>query len=296
MVGTILREYFEKKGKAVFILTRNQKNKSRYLRWDPAQDFIDPRISNLKFDTVINATGAGIADARWSTKRKKILRDSRIIPVQFLWKLIRHEQLYTRDFICISAVGIYGNRKNPVNELDPPAQEDDFLSGLCKKWEMTFIENALPDITISILRLGVVISPKGGFIKPFLFPLRMMAAPYFGKGNNHISWIHEADLAAAAFSIIEESKENRKKIYNLTSPFPVTSADFSKTMKKIFNPWAIRFPVPEWTLNLIFGEMKTAILSDSQVIPFHLEKMNYNFQLPEIYDALLRTKSDLEKK
>lgn len=293
LVGTILQEYFEEKGTEVYILTRNKKNKSRYLRWDPAQQFIDPRIGDLHFDTIINATGAGIADKRWTSKRKKILRDSRILPIKFLWKLIEEKQLHTRDFISISAVGIYGNRKNPVTEEDAPAQEDDFLSRLCKNWESAFMENALPGITTSLLRLGVVISPKGGFIKPFLFPIRTMAAPYFGTGTNYISWIHESDLARAAWSVIEEPAEKRKNIYNLTAPDPVTSAEFSRSMKKVFNPWAIRFPVPGWTLNLVFGEMKTAILADAQVMPLHLKKMNYHFQAPGIQEALLQTKSDL---
>lgn len=293
LVGTILREYFEEKGTEVYILTRKEKNKSRYLQWDPAQQVIDPRIRNFHFDTIINATGAGIADKRWTLKRKKILRDSRILPIEFLWKLIKEKQLHTQDFISISAVGIYGNRKNPVTELDTPAKEDDFLSRLCKEWESAFMENALPGITTSLLRLGVVISHKGGFIKPFLFPIRTMAAPYFGTGTNYISWIHESDLARATWSVIVTPSENRKHMYNLTTPVPITSAEFSRSMKKIFNPWAIRFPVPGWTLNLIFGEMKTAILADAQVMPFHLEKMNYHFLAPAMQEALLLTKSEM---
>lgn len=295
IVGTILKEHFEKKGVEVYILSRSKHPDPNHLWWNPAEESIDPQVKNLNFDAIINTTGVGIADGRWTKKRKQILLESRTIPIMFLWKMIQEKIIQTEDFICITAVGIYGNNKNPVDESDSEIQKDDFLSRLCRQWEEAFTKNKQSGITTSILRLGVVITSKGGFIKPFLFPIRTFAAPYFGDGKNHISWIEETDVAGATYQIIQKDREDRKEVYNLTAPAAVTSKQFSKCMKEVFNPMAIRFPVPSWALKIIFGEMSAAILSDAQVIPSHLSQMGYVYKTPDITDALKNTRTELKQ-
>src|SRR5690625_4831110 len=138
IVGTILKEHFEKKGMEVYILTRTETADPKFLRWNPAQESIDPRIKSLNFDVVINTTGAGIAEGRWTKKRKQVLLESRTIPIKFIWKMIHKKIIQTQDFICITAVGIYGNSKDPVDETDPLIPKDDFMSRLCLQWEDSF--------------------------------------------------------------------------------------------------------------------------------------------------------------
>lgn len=295
IVGTILKNHFEKKGMEVYILTRSENPNPKYLRWDPVQEFIDPHIKSLTFDAVINTTGAGIAESRWTKKRKKILLESRTIPIRFLWKMIHESIIQTQDFLCITAVGIYGNNENPVDESDTLMQKDDFMSRLCRQWEKEFTDHKKAGVTTSILRLGVVITPKGGFIEPFLFPIRVFAAPYFGNGKNQISWIEESDVAAATYYILNKNPEERKDTYNLTAPASVNSRQFSKSMIEVFNPRAVSFPVPSLVLKIIFGEMSAAILSDAQILPTHLLQSGYRFKTPDINTALTNTRNVLKK-
>src|SRR5690625_7319608 len=85
-VRTVRKDQFEKKGMEVYILTRTETADPKFLRWNPAQESIDPRIKSLNFDVVINTTGAGIAEGRWTKKRKQVLLESRTIPIKFIWR------------------------------------------------------------------------------------------------------------------------------------------------------------------------------------------------------------------
>src|SRR5690625_1634812 len=100
----------------VYMLTRTEKENPKLLRWNQAQESIDPRIKFLKFDVIHNTSGVGIAEGRWTKKRKQVLLESRTNPIKFIWKMIHKKIIQTQDFICITAVGIYGNSKDPVDE------------------------------------------------------------------------------------------------------------------------------------------------------------------------------------
>src|SRR5690625_5797746 len=86
IVATIRKKHLEKKGMEVYILTRTETADPKFLRWNTAQESIDPRNKSLNFDVVINTTGAGIAEGRWTKKRKHDLLESRTIPIKFIWR------------------------------------------------------------------------------------------------------------------------------------------------------------------------------------------------------------------
>lgn len=284
LVGSILKDKLENANKEVHILTRKHDSSPYLHRWDPDTGFIEASIKDHTFDALVNLCGAGIADKRWTPSRKKILYDSRIIPTRLLWSFIKNQTINTGKFIQMSASGFYGNRTNPVYENDPPGSADDFMVQLTKDWEEAFLTSATNDVPHCRVRLGVVISARGGFIKRFLTPVRLFVAPYFGSGGNYISWIHETDLADMISIIIEE--QSLAPIYNLSTPHPVTSKQFSKILRKVFNSMAIPFPIPIWVLNPLFGEMKSTILADVQMMPGVFQDMDYHFQAAEMEEAL----------
>jgi NAD dependent epimerase/dehydratase family enzyme len=52
------------------------------------------------------------------------------------------------------------------------------------------------DIRTVILRIGIVLSRKGGALPEFIKPLRLGVAPILGSGKQVISWIQLEDLVA----------------------------------------------------------------------------------------------------
>ncbi|HMP30803.1 MAG TPA: NAD-dependent epimerase/dehydratase family protein, partial [Saprospiraceae bacterium] len=63
----------------IHILTRSPKIDSeniKYFKWEPENGVID--IKALACDHLINLTGAGIADRRWTQSRKEMLVSSRV--------------------------------------------------------------------------------------------------------------------------------------------------------------------------------------------------------------------------
>ena len=81
------------------------------------------------FDSIIHLAGAGIGDKRWSAKRKKLIRDSRVIPTTNLSKIIANLKNPPKSFLCGSAVGYYGNRGTEV--LDEKSKSGDDILASC---------------------------------------------------------------------------------------------------------------------------------------------------------------------
>src|SRR6186713_1383877 len=78
--------------------------------------------------------GAGIADKRWSAKRKRDLKNSRINSTRSLVAAVRGAAKKPSTFIQGSGAGYYGTPDDLVlDESFPPGS--DFLAGLAVAWE-----------------------------------------------------------------------------------------------------------------------------------------------------------------
>lgn len=283
LVGTILRKHFNRLGFSVYILSRKEKSEEHFLYWNPTQRKIDPKCQDLPFFAVINCCGVGIADRRWTKKRKELLRSSRIQPTLYLWELIENHDIHTQKFLNLSATGYYGSSLDPVNELDQVKAED-FVGQLVRDWEYHFFEHSLPNVDATVLRLGVVLSKKGGFLSPFNQAMRLCLAPYFGSGKDFISWIHEQDLARSIHHILENDAP--QKIYNLTSPYPTMTKNLSKRLKIINPSLTIVIGIPTFIVKTIFGEMSEIILTNVQALPYHLLEEGFQFHYSTIEESL----------
>src|SRR5690606_24906889 len=65
-------------------------------------------------DAVINFAGASIAKGRWTSRRKRELRSSRIEPTQRLVEAIARCNKPPRVLLNASAVGYYGHRGDEI--------------------------------------------------------------------------------------------------------------------------------------------------------------------------------------
>ena len=87
LVGQMLNNKLSDKGYIVRILTRTQKKENDF-SWDIANNFIDEKaFENL--DYVIHLAGAGIAEKRWTPKRKEEIITSRTKSTELVFNKIQ---------------------------------------------------------------------------------------------------------------------------------------------------------------------------------------------------------------
>ena len=227
LVGQLLESKLSQKNYKVRILTRTPKRKNEF-SWDISKKYIDEKaLENLDF--VIHLAGAGIADKRWSPKRKQEIIESRTTSTNLVQSYIKKHKIPLRGFISASAIGYYGavTSETIFEETDKAA--DDFLGKVCQLWEKSVLEFNKIEIPTTILRLGIVLSKKGGALEKMKTPIVSPIA----TGKQFIPWIHIEDVVDLFIYSLEN---NITGIYNAVAPETQTSFSFSKLIAKKTKP------------------------------------------------------------
>lgn len=276
MVGSALKAYFNAKGKEVRILSRKPKNNDFY--WNPKQNEIDSEAVKGA-DYIINLAGAGVADHRWTESYKKELNDSRIQSTRLLVNEANKYKSSLKKFISASAIGYYAEKTGVLDESSEAG--NDFLGNLCKAWENE--TQSLEMDSLAIIRIGIVLSSKGGFLQKLSLPAKLGVLSPIGSGKQVISWIHIQDLCRLIDFIIEKDLNGK---YNATSPNPVNNSLMLKSISKAFHRPFILPAIPAFVIKLLFGEMSVELLSGKTIIPQNLINQGFQFEFPEIELAL----------
>ena len=268
----------------IHILSRSKRKSTSnvtYFRWDLDRNEIDTNA--LEVDHIINLNGAGIADKRWTASRKKILIKSRVqsnILIAEGLKKINHN---VQSIQGASAIGFYGNRDNEIlNEESAVGQG--FMAECCRLWEDS--SNLLKPFTARhlILRIGIVLSSKGGALPKTLMTKNMGLLSYFGNGNQYYSWIHIDDLCGMMIKAL--SSDDYKGIINAVSPTPITNKDMISEIKESLKSNALILPALAFSLKLAMGEMSDVVLNSNRVLPVRLTNINFNWQHPDVGTAI----------
>ncbi len=269
-------------------LTRKKVSPDDFL-WDIENNYIDIRaLQNVKH--IVHLAGAGIADKRWSKKRKEEIFTSRINSTKLLLETLKAEKIKIKSFISASAVGYYGNISSDkiLNENSP--RGNDFISYVCEKWEKTSDDFSDLDIFQKriILRFGVIFSKKGGALQKMLAPIKLNAGAILGNGKQFIPWIHIKDLCAIINFAIEGNLKSG--IYNAVAPEHVTNKEITKLIAFIYQKNLILPNIPSWLLKGLFGEATSLLLEGSRISAQKLIDSGYSFQFPKVEAALLDLK------
>ena len=288
MIGLQLCAFLEAAGHDVHRLLRpstklpSDVDSSKVVKWnDLTGEILEGDMNG--FDSIIHLAGAGIGDKRWSKKRLKLIRDSRIIPTENLAKIVAGLENPPKKMLCSSAIGFYGNRGTEVLDENSSAGND-MLSDLCKDWENA--SNAAKDAGINVihLRTGIVMSPLGGALAKLLLPAKMGAGGPVGGGKQMQSWISLDDEIYAIHHLM--MKEDSEGVYNLTAPNPVSQKQFAKTLGKVLRRPAFA-PLPGFVIKILFGQMgKKLVLEGQDVRPNRLLESGYEFTHTELESCL----------
>ena len=227
--------------------------------------------------------GESIASGRWSEERKKAIYDSRIIGSRNLIDQLNENGTNLKVFSSTSAIGIYeGNTGEKIND-DHQTTNDNFLAKVCQDWEKV-VDELKGDARKVIFRVGVVLGKNGGAMAKMILPFKMGVGGILGDGKQMMSWIHREDLANLYIESIFSKKFNGT--YNAVAPDAVTNYDFTKALGRAVKRPTI-FPVPEFALKTIFGEMSSVLLDGHNVHPKKLKDQGFEFTHPQIDRALV---------
>jgi len=283
-VGSHLCPALARQGHHLTVLTRQpERARERLPEGSRCVRRLEDIESEAVFDAVINLAGEGIAEARWSARRKQALLDSRVGVTRALGALLERLNQRPQVLISGSAIGFYGDAGNVELTEGSPAVRRDFTYLLCDAWEQAAREVAqAAALRLCILRIGVVIGP-GGMLERLRPVYRLGLGAQLGDGQQWMSWIHVDDLVALILRCLETPAASG--VYNAVAPQPLPHGRFHRLLaERCRRPGFMR--VPGWPLKLMLGEMSVLLLGGQRVLPRRLLDQGFQFRYPEMGAAL----------
>jgi uncharacterized protein (TIGR01777 family) len=284
LIGKALQKSFEEKGYEMMLATRSEPKDGRHIQWNTDTGFADEDIERLEgLDAVIHLAGEGIAGLRWTDEKKKAIRDSRVFGTRTMIEAFARLEQKPKVFISGSALGFYGDRGDD-EMTEASSAGTTFLAEVCKEWESESRRAEDLGIRTVLLRTGIVLSKDGGALATMLTPFKLGVGGVVGSGKQWMSWISLDDVVGIINYALEN--ESVRGAVNVVSPNPVTNEEFTKTLGTVlYRPTFL--PLPEFAVNLVFGEMGDALLIDStKVIPKRMKDAGYEFKFTDLQTAL----------
>ncbi len=283
LIGNRLTELLLQNGHRVWHLSRNKKaGKVQAFVWDVENKTMDVKALE-GVDTIIHLAGAGVADKRWTAERKKEILDSRINSTRLLFETLKNETHSVRTFVSASAIGYYGFGQNDEVFMEESKAGKGFLADVTKQWEEETNLIATLGLRVVKLRIGIVLSEKGGALAEMAKPIRFGVGSPLGTGRQYLSWIHIDDLCAMFSKAVED--ERMQGAYNATTSW-LTNADLTRAIAHVLKKPLWLPPVPSFMMKLILGEMADIVLNGSKVSSEKIKKAGFQFKYVELDEAL----------
>lgn len=263
LVGSALAAFLTAGGHDVMPIVRGGRGGG--IAWDGAAGF--DAVALRSCDAVVHLAGAGIADARWSEDRRRVLRDSRIVGTAALARILGEDPGRVRTLVAASASGFYGERgEAEVDERSTPGSG--FLADLCGAWEAA-TDPCRARVRVVNLRIGVVLTAAGGALARLLPAARFGLAGPLGHGRQWWPWIARDDLVHAVLHVLATPALSGP--VNAVAPAPVRQIELARAVAAALRRPALGPPAPAAALRLALGGMADeALLASTRVQPARL--------------------------
>ena len=280
LIGTSIVRFLELSGNTVLSLSRTPEADG--FKWDPDRGEIE-LPNNINIDAVIRLAGENISQARWSTKQKEAILNSRIKGTRLLVDNIIRLHSPPRTLISASGIGIFGDRQDVILHEDDQLGAG-FLVDVAREWEGATKLAVDSGIRVSNLRMGVVMSGEGGLLKRLLPIFSYGFGAVLGSGEQYMSWIVIDDVVRAIEYIL--TNEDINGPVNMVTPNPVSNKEFTKTLGIVLGrPTFLK--IPARTIQAVWGEMgNELLLSSTRALPRRLLSSGFDFQFPYLEDGL----------
>lgn len=284
LVGSQLTELLLLKGYHVSHLGRTKRtgNVPSYV-WNVDNGTID-KDAFQGVDTIIHLAGAGVADKRWTAARKKEILDSRINSTRLLFETLKKETHPVKSFISASAIGLYGFTTGEEVFTEDSKPGTDFLAQVTQQWEEEVDTISSLGIRVVKMRIGIVLSDKGGALPAMAKPIRFGVGASLGSGKQYLSWIHLDDLCAMFLKAVEN--ETMKGAFNVVGPEWVTNQEMTKSIARVLNKPLWLPSIPTFVMKIIIGEMAVIVTNGSKVSSGKIQETGFKFQFTELTAAL----------
>jgi uncharacterized protein (TIGR01777 family) len=246
---------------------------------------VDPSSLN-GIDAMVHLAGENIAGSRWTQRVKQQIRDSRVKGTRVVSEALGTSFPSGSSpsvLVAASAIGFYGDRGDELLD-ERSAAGTGFLAEVVKQWEGATQPAIDAGVRVVVLRLGVVLSPRGGALSKMLTPFKMGVGGRVGSGQQWCSWITVDDAARAIrHALLTDSLQGP---VNAVAPHPVTNAELTKTLGRVLGRPTI-LPMPAFAARLALGEMADELLlSSTRVESKRLLESGFEFQQPQLEGAL----------
>ncbi|QRN95105.1 TIGR01777 family oxidoreductase [Archangium violaceum] len=281
LVGSALVPFLTTGGHRVRRLVRGQPEAGD-IAWAPGQGEMD-LVALEGVDAVVHLAGAPIADGRWTEERKALIRRSRVEGTRVLCESLARLARPPRVLVSASAMGFYGNRGDEVLTESSTSGEG-FLADVTREWEAATAPAEQAGIRVVHLRLGVVLSSRGGALAKMLPAFQAGGGGRIGDGRQWMSWVSLEDVIGLVhFALFDEGLRGP---VNAVAPNAVRQAELARTLGQVLSRPAL-VPLPASAVRTLFGEMgQETLLLSAHLRPEAAERQGFTFIHPTLEQAL----------
>jgi uncharacterized protein len=281
LIGTAVVDRLRREGHTVHRLVRDPgKAGPGDILWNPDAGTIDAAALD-GIGAAVHLAGESVG-TRWTEERKRRILDSRVKGTGLLARTLAGLVHPPRVLVQASAVGIYGDRGDePLTEASAPGTG--FLAEVGQAWEAASAPAEQAGIRVVKLRLGIVLSQKGGALEQMLLPFRMGVGGRIGDGRQWMPWISLDDVVEV---VMRALRDERLRGPVNTATDAARNEDFTEALGRVLRRPTL-IPVPGFGLRALFGEMADeALLASQRVEPARLREIGHAFHHPTLDTAL----------
>lgn len=285
LVGKALSRNLVNQGHEVRILSRNPKSSNgiKAFFWNVELKQIDEKAFE-DVEHIVHLAGEGIADKRWTGKRKKEIIDSRVESIKLITSVVKEKNIKLKSFVGASAIGYYGMETSDKVFSEEDKFGNDFLAVTCKYWEESYTSISEYSNKTSVLRISMVLSKNGGALERLKPIFKLGLGSALGSGKQYMPWIHIEDLITIFCEAL--FNPNYHGVYNVATADQTDNNTFCKCLAIVLQKPFFMLKVPSFVLKIMFGEMSNMLLTGTRIDNQRLLKNGFLFKYPDLPSAL----------
>ena len=283
LVGKRLTALLGDQGHEVVHLGRSRREgTTRSFTWDIEKGEIETGVFD-GVDGIVHLAGAGVAESRWTKKRKQEILESRTKSTLLLCQELEKVEHQIQSVVAASAVGYYGWDTGDEVCYEGSNHGTGFLADVVIDWEKETSGFRDLGIKTTQLRIGIVLDKNGGALEKMVGPIKMGIGSPLGPGDQWMSWIHIDDLCRM---IIHSLENHLDGAYNAVGPNPLTNKALTKAIAKALDKPLFMPNVPAFVLRIVLGEMASMVIGGNRASADKIKETGFEFQFPQLDEAL----------